>query len=100
MVNDSTLLVIRGKEKPLTLIHTLNLAHNDRLFLSNFRTNNNNKTYFNDYFLPGDSASDKTTNFGIKNTLALELNEGWKKWCKAGARIFVAHDFQNFKIPE
>ena len=100
VVNDSTPFLIWGKEKPLTLIHTLNLAHNDRLFLSNFRTNNNNKTYFNDYFLPGDSASDKTTNFGIKNTLALELNEGWKKWCKAGARIFVAHDFQNFEIPE
>ena len=85
---------------PFTLVHSLNFAHNDRLFLSNFRTNENNRTYFNDYFFVGDSAKDKTKNFSISNTIAFELNEGWKEWLKTGARVFVAHEFQHFTLPQ
>ncbi len=88
------------KDLPFTIIHTLNLAHNDRLFMSNFRANEQMPTYFNDYYLPGDSANDMTKNLSVKNTLALELNEGWADWCKAGARVFISHDYQHFTLPQ
>ena len=96
-----TLSVKAGEQdSPFTIIHTLNLAHNDRLFMSNFRANEQMPTYFNDYYLPGDSANDMTKSLSVKNTLALELNEGWTDWCKAGARVFITHDYQHFTLPQ
>lgn len=96
---DSAKINVYGADAPFTLVHTLNLSHNDRLFLSNFKTNQYAPTYFKDYYLPSDSSRDETKNISIKNTLAFELNEGWKKWLKVGARVFVAHEFQKFTLP-
>ncbi|MBO5699109.1 MAG: putative porin [Bacteroidaceae bacterium] len=96
---DSTKLNVHGADAPFTLVHTFNLNHNDRLFLSNLRTNEISPVFFKDYYLPCDSANDETKNISVKNTLAFELNEGWKKWLKMGARVFVAHEYQKFTLP-
>ena len=82
-----------------SLIHTMQLSDNSRRFLSNVRMNETNSTYFNDFYLPGDSADDNTTLFEISNTLALELNEGFNRWAKAGMRLFATHIFQRFAMP-
>lgn len=95
---DTLIRPIKNKP-PFSVIHALKLSSNDRLFLSNFRTNNAAPLYFSDYFLPGDSAKDITENLNIKNTLAIELREGSKKWFKTGVRFFVAHEFQRYSLP-
>lgn len=84
---------------PLTVSHSMQIDHDDRLFLSNITTNNLSPLYFRDYYFAGDSASDKTKHFAIRNTVAIELNENWKKWLKAGARLYVSHKHERFTLP-
>ena len=84
---------------PLTLSHSIQYDNDDRLFLSNTRSNADNPNYFKDYFYAGDSAADKTRHYAIRNTLAIELNEQWKKWLRAGAKIYASHKHEYFELP-
>lgn len=84
---------------PLTLSHSIQYDDDDRLFISNSRSNATNPVYFKDYFFAGDSASDKTTHYSIRNTIAIELNEQWKKWLRAGAKIYASHKHECFTFP-
>lgn len=81
-------------------IHTLRLDHNNRRFLSNFVSNENDKDFFNDFYLPGDSANDFTKNVTVENTLAFELKEGFNRWMKSGVRLFAKHEFDKFTLPD
>ena len=83
-----------------SIIHTLRLDHNNRRFLSNWFQNEGNSQYFEDFYLPGDSANDYTTHLHIANTLALELREGFNKWAKMGMRLYARHDFNRFTLPD
>lgn len=86
---------------PVTsIIHTLRIDHNNRRLVSNIRMNADNTTYFNDFYLPGDSANDFTKNLRIENTVALELREGFNKWVKSGLRLFAKHEFNKFTLPD
>lgn len=82
------------------IIHTMRLDHNNRRFLSNFRSNADNRTYFDRYYLPGDSANDFTKNVRVENLLALELREGFNKWVKSGMRLYVRHEVESFTLPD
>ena len=84
---------------PITVSHSVQLDHDDRLFLSNTTTNSLSPLYFKDYYWEGDSASDMTKHFAIRNTVSIELNENWKKWMKAGARLYVTHKHERFTLP-
>ena len=92
--------VVKSNIPPLTLSHSMQVDHDDRLFLSNFASNEFDSNYFKDYFFVGDSAADKTKHFAVRNTLALELNEKWKKWLRAGARIYFTHKYERFTLPQ
>ena len=81
-------------------IHTMRIDHNNRRFRSNFITNNDDKIFFNDFYLPGDSANDFTKNVRVENTLAFELKEGFNKWVKSGMRLFAKHEFNKFTLPD
>ncbi len=81
------------------IVHTLRFDHNDRLFLSNLRENASNSTFFGDFFLPGDSANDKTKFHHLENTLAFEIKEGFNKWVKSGLRLFARHDYYRYSLP-
>ena len=35
----------------------------------------------------------------MKNTLGVQLREGFNKWAKAGITLFAAHEYKNFKLP-
>ena len=83
----------------LGFIHTMRLEHNNRRFLSNLRRTAGADSFFNDFYLPGDSANDYTKNVHVENTLALELREGFNKWVKSGLRLFVRHDFYKYTLP-
>ena len=103
LVNDSSKAVqpsLKPSVPPLTLSHSLQVDHDDRLFLSNFLANEHKPHYFKDFYYQGDSATDKTKHIALRNTLAVELNEKWKSWLKAGARIYVSHQYEKFTLPE
>ena len=85
---------------PLTLSHSMQVDHDDRLCLSNLATNEFDTKYFKDYYFVGDSAADKTTHFAVRNTIALELNEKWKRWLRAGARVYFTHKYERFTLPK
>ena len=36
----------------------------------------------------------------VRNTVALELNEKWKTWLKAGARLYFSHKYERFTLPK
>ena len=81
-------------------IHTMRIDHNNRRLRSNFVANEANKDYFNDYYLPGDSANDFTKNVRVENTLAFELKEGFNRWVKSGMRLYARHEFNKFTLPD
>ena len=86
---------------PVTsFIHTLRIDHNNRRFVSNLDMNADNSTYFNDFYLPGDSANDFTKNLRIENMLAFELREGFNTWVKSGLRLYAKHEFNKFTLPD
>ncbi len=87
---------------PVTsFIHTLRIDDNTRKFLSNERNNTNNPGYFADFYLPGDSANDRTHHISVENTLAIELREGFNKWMKMGLRLYGKHEYAafDFRLP-
>ena len=81
------------------LIHTFKYDFNNRRLLSNNSASATKPYYFADYYLPTDSIDDNIDYSSIKNTLAFEMNEGFKKWVKTGMRIFASHEFQRFAMP-
>lgn len=42
---------------------------------------------------------DRTTMLSVKNTLGLQLREGFNKWAKAGITLFAAHELKRFELP-
>ncbi|MBQ7540391.1 MAG: putative porin [Bacteroidaceae bacterium] len=81
------------------VIHTLQYDFNSRLLQSNAGASATKPLYYADYFLPTDSIEDMFQYTSVKNTLALEMNEGFRKWVKTGMRIFASHEFQHFTMP-
>lgn len=96
---DSTKKLIPEFVPVAGFIHTMRLDHNNRRFRSNLSQNADNSSYFNDFYLPGDSASDYTSFMHLENTLAFELREGFNKWMKTGLRLYVRHDFYKYTLP-
>ena len=45
------------------------------------------------------SFNDETTALVLRNTLGLQLREGFNKWAKAGVTLYAAHEFRNFRLP-
>lgn len=84
----------------ISFIHTARIDHNNRLFLSNRRENATASDYFNDFYLPGDSANDYTSALSISNLFAVELREGFNKWAKSGIRLYAKHAFSRYSLPD
>lgn len=84
-----------------SFIHTLCIDDNTRKFISNERNNADNPGFFGDFYLPGDSAQDRTHHFCIQNTLAFELREGFNRWMKMGLKLYGMHEFSScdFRMP-
>lgn len=81
-------------------VHTLRLDQNNRRFLSNIAANESAPYFFDEYYLPGDSANDYTKNIYVENTLAFEVHEGFSNWVKSGLRLFARHEFNKFTLPD
>ncbi len=86
---------------PVTsFIHTLKFDNYKREYTA-YQTPEN--YYLNEYYnvgkITGDSISDKTTHWEMKNTFALATLEGFSKWAKAGLKAFVSYDLRHFTLP-
>lgn len=87
---DSTVFV------PVTsFIHTFRLHSNSREFSANEPLYD----FYTDNWMPGDSALDKINHTLVSNYLAVELSEGLNKYLSAGIRLYLQHDFNNYKLP-
>lgn len=85
---------------PVTaFIHTFRVDHNNRKFISN-ATEAVASSYYGDFYLPGDSASDFTKYIRVENVLAVELHEGLNKWLPMGFRLFARHEFYKITLPD
>ena len=42
---------------------------------------------------------DETTALGMRNTVGIQLREGFNKWAKAGISLFAAHELWRYKLP-
>lgn len=82
-----------------SIVHSLRVDADRREFRSNLPMNADNTSYFLDFYLPGDSASDRTHYTRVHNMLSLEINEGFSRWVKAGLRLYVSHDFERYTLP-
>ena len=91
---DSTL--VRRFVPVASLIHTLRAESNYRKFTSRKKLDD----FFANFFTNGDAAADSTHYLSVQNTLALEMNEGFKKWVKTGMRLFAKHEFARFTLPD
>lgn len=82
-----------------SIIHTLRIDADRREFRSNLPMNADATSYFLDFYLPGDSASDRTHYTRVRNMLSLEVNEGFSRWMKAGIRLYASHEFERYTLP-
>ncbi|WP_300726296.1 putative porin [uncultured Bacteroides sp.] len=81
---------------PVTsFLHTINLDINKRRYIS--KDEKENKEYYLNQFLP-DVEKDIIDNFSVKNTIGIELREGFNKWAKAGLTAFATHEFRRFNM--
>lgn len=76
-------------------IHTMNVEGNDR----QFSTKQKHDNYFKDFFYADDAAKDQTSYFSLQNTLALEMQEGFRRWVKTGMRLYAKHELARFTLP-
>ncbi len=84
---------------PITsFVHTF---HFKRLMHVNYSRDELPTNYFShDPYLRSSYGNyeDETTAFSIKNTLGIQLREGFNKWAKAGVTLFAAHEFDRYKL--
>ena len=88
---------------PVTsFIHTLNFNNYTRTYIAyNSPKDFYGNTYaLNDNSAQGDSIYDVTKHFNLRNTFAIGLHEGLNKYVPMGAKVFIAHDFRHYSLPE
>lgn len=86
---------------PVTsFVHTLNIR---RLFHYNYvRSGGAPDAYFgHDPYIRSSyyNFSDETEALSVKNTLGVQLREGFNKWAQAGITLFATHEYKHFALP-
>ena len=89
---------------PVTsIIHTMEL-HNYRRTYLGYTTPSGlyADTFYQGGYddIKGDTISDRTTCFQLKNTAALALLEGFNKYARAGLKAFITHELRRFQMPD
>lgn len=79
-----------------SVFHTLKVENYRRIFQTKYFPES---FYLNDYYGTGAYTFDETKLFTIKNTLGLQLKEGFNKWAQAGLTAFATYELNAYKIP-
>lgn len=83
-----------------SIVHTVDVR---RLSHSLYNRGSIPSGYFGHDPYYGDSWSsfeDVTKGMLVRNTLGLQLREGFNKWAKAGITLFAAHEFDSYSLPD
>lgn len=104
-IEDSIAATMKDEYVPVTsFIHTLDLSSYDRIYQS---YQSPVDYYANKYFVQtsegkggGVGTYDQDKLFSVRNTAAIALLEGFNKYAKAGLKVFAAHEYRRFKMPE
>ena len=93
---------ILRQEKPrefvpvTSFIHTLSIRNAKHTVYSYEDLENYYETlYYGDY----DDMSNRTHGYAIRNTLGIQMREGFNKWAKFGITIFGAHEYRHYYMP-
>lgn len=52
------------------------------------------------YYRSAFGGKDETLSLSVKNTLGVQLREGFNKWAKAGITLFATHELRRFDLPD
>ncbi len=104
-VQDSIDATMKDEFVPVTsFIHTFDISNYKRTHLAYASPSS---YYANTYYsqnderaFGGDSISDVTKYFTMKNTVAIALLEGFNKYAKAGLKVFASHELRRFQMPD
>lgn len=83
----------------VSFIHTMQV---DNMHHTLYGEGNHHKYFTNNYYADyGNPASlrDKSNAIIVRNTVGLQMREGFKKWVKMGLTLFATHEFRKYDIP-
>ncbi|MDR1707948.1 putative porin [Dysgonomonas sp.] len=109
-INDSTMGLRQKKNyiSPASVILTTHYTDQRRRFNSTYANIDNLYTINGTYPYYGESISspiysdnidDYMSYYSFKNTFALAMNEGFRKWIKFGLTAFIEYDMRKFSMP-
>lgn len=82
---------------PVTsFIHTLDVRHMDHTHIAR---NTTNGYYTNHYYGALNKIKDQTDAWSVKNTLGLQIREGFSKWAAMGLTAYASHKFRQYTLP-
>ncbi|MFV0537498.1 MAG: putative porin [Dysgonomonas sp.] len=110
-INDSTMGLRQKKNyiSPASVILTTHYTDQRRRFSSTYANMDNLYTINGTYPYYGEAISnpiysddidDYMSYYSFKNTFALAMNEGFRKWIKFGLTAFIEYDMRKFSMPE
>lgn len=80
-----------------SIIHTAKFDTGQREYYDN---SSKRDFYINNFFADEQKINDETKYLSVENTVALEMNEGFKKWVKTGMRLYGKHQLTSFTLPD
>lgn len=80
----------------MSFIHTLRIDH---LQHTHYAYNVPSGYYTNHYYGDPTNVRDIDEATSVRNTLGLQLREGFNRWAKMGISLFATHELQNFLLP-
>lgn len=109
-VNDSTMGLRKKKNyiSPASVILTTHYTDQRRRFnstytgLDNLYTIDGTYPYYDKVIsnpIYSDNINDYMSYYSFKNTLALAMNEGFRKWIKFGLTAFIEYDLRKYSMP-
>ena len=93
---------LKNEYVPVTsFIHTLEFNKYRRIYEA-YDTPDNYylNSYAADEKFTNDSIYDKTQHWSLRNTFAISLLEGFNKWVKTGAKVFISHTLNHYTLPD
>lgn len=80
---------------PVTsFIHTIKVERSRH----QFRSNNEPKDFYPNYYLNKSFSNDSTTAFSMKNVFGVALLEGFNKYAKAGLTAYISHKMSKYDL--
>ena len=93
---------LKDEYVPVTsFIHTVEFNNYRRIYEAyETPTNYYLDTYNVKERLANDSLYDRTSHWSLRNTFAISLLEGFNKWVKTGAKVFISHTLDHYNLPD